>query len=456
MNRRRKLRSLACGLLVCLVAPPVGCGSAGSGEVTDDGGCNGGRSLPGEEEGDETSSSGGSTSTSVDATSESTSSAGVCGDGVVDEGEGCDDGNEDDEDACPSGAQGACAGEAACGDGLVWAGQEECDDGNTMNGDGCEEDCTETPTAECGNGVMEAGEGCDDGNAVDEDGCPSGAQGGCQPASCGDGIVWSGTEGCDDGNTDDTDGCPSGAAGMCAAAASCGDGIVWSGTEGCDDGNTIDEDECPSGATGQCKAAASCGDGLVWSGTEECDDGNEDDIDACNDDCAAPRWVFITSKGKDNGNLGGVAGADAYCQMLADGAGLGGTYMAWLTGSDPATAPAMRFASAGFAGWYMLPGDPPTPVARGWADLVGPSDLQAAIVRDEAAADVGDANAWTNTRADGTQLGADHCSDWGTNDGDLSGGTGRSKSGIVSDAWTDNAEYACNSGARLYCFQVGV
>lgn len=56
-------------------------------------------------------------STSEDSTggSEATTMVveGRCGDGVQDEGEGCDDGNEVDEDVCPSGAVGRARGRGA-------------------------------------------------------------------------------------------------------------------------------------------------------------------------------------------------------------------------------------------------------------------------------------------------------------------------------------------------------
>ncbi|MCB1058064.1 MAG: hypothetical protein KDD11_21405, partial [Acidobacteria bacterium] len=51
--------------------------------------------------------------------------------------------------------------------------------------------------------------------------------------------------------------------------------------------------------------------------------------------------VFVTSVGHD-GNFGGLAGADAFCQSLADAVSLGGTFKAWL--SDSTTSPADRFA----------------------------------------------------------------------------------------------------------------
>jgi cysteine-rich repeat protein len=229
--------------------------------------------------------------------------------------------------------------------------------------------------------------------------------------------------------------------------------------EGCDDGNAVEEDACPSGGVGQCKAAAVCGDGFVWAGMEECDDGNVEDLDGCNNMCAPPRWVFITST-FSQGNLGGVTGADAYCQGLAMAAKLPGTYKAWLTGKDPASAPAQRFGSTGFKGWYLLPTQPPTPVARGWADLTSPNEdvpanyLQNAISVDEKGVDVGDGSAWTNTKADGTQQAVDeHCDDWSKNDSGLVGATGQAKSGVVDGKWTNESPLKCNVGSRLYCFQ---
>ena len=53
--------------------------------------------------------------------------------------EECDDGNDDDTDACAG-----CTA-ARCGDGHVWDSVEECDDGNTVDNDGCNSDCTNSP-----------------------------------------------------------------------------------------------------------------------------------------------------------------------------------------------------------------------------------------------------------------------------------------------------------------------
>lgn len=60
-----------------------------------------------------------------------------CGDGTIDPGEGCDDGDANGDGApCTS----ACV-PARCGDGLLLIGVEGCDDGNTFGGDGCGPSC---------------------------------------------------------------------------------------------------------------------------------------------------------------------------------------------------------------------------------------------------------------------------------------------------------------------------
>jgi len=71
----------------------------------------------------------------------------MCGDGVINGLEECDDENQVDEDACTNGCQAA-----GCGDGIVWRGQEECD-----GGDLCDVNCTLRP--QCPDGILnEAGE----------------------------------------------------------------------------------------------------------------------------------------------------------------------------------------------------------------------------------------------------------------------------------------------------------
>src|SRR5262245_15932203 len=81
----------------------------------------------------------------------------VCGDGSLEQGEGCDDGNDSNTDACKN----DCSLNI-CGDGVLLVGVEQCDDANTTAGDGCEPDC-QFEAAGCGNSILDSGEDCDDG-----------------------------------------------------------------------------------------------------------------------------------------------------------------------------------------------------------------------------------------------------------------------------------------------------
>lgn len=94
--------------------------------------------------------------------------------------------------------------EPVCGNGIVEA-WEECDDGNLVNGDGCNSLCQiEEAEPVCGNGVVEEWEQCDDGNTEDGDGCSATCM--VEEPVCGNGILEPGEQ-CDDGNTENGDGC---------------------------------------------------------------------------------------------------------------------------------------------------------------------------------------------------------------------------------------------------------
>lgn len=93
-----------------------------------------------------------------------------CGDGLVDAGEECDDGNRSDNDACTN----ACRPNV-CGDAHLNTGVEECDLGTAVNGTrsctadygstclSCSTACRQVASSGgyCGNGVREGSEQCD-------------------------------------------------------------------------------------------------------------------------------------------------------------------------------------------------------------------------------------------------------------------------------------------------------
>lgn len=197
----------------------------------------------------------------------------VCGNGLIEAPERCDDENAASGDGCSDGCEvelgwtctstpSACVTD--CGDGVP-AGPEDCDDGNQVDDDGCNTSCG---LPFCGNLIVDQGEACDDGNLVDADGCNTN----CTLPGCGNGVVESG-EACDDANEDPTDGCD-----QCFATYTCGNGSLEPG-EACDDGNLADRDGCSA----LCRLEV-CGNGALDAG-EECDDGNQLNGDGCSSAC---------------------------------------------------------------------------------------------------------------------------------------------------------------------------
>ena len=264
-----------------------------------------------------------------------------CGDGWVDSGERCDDGDAQLGDGCS-----ACVPDAGwvcdttglpslcvetCGDGVVDA-LETCDDGDIEAGDGCTANCEleagwscVTPVgggaqlcgaAACGDGIIAGVETCEDNDALAGDGCFQ-----CQieagwvcdltvfpsacAETCGDGAV-DALEACDDGGIVAGDGCSptcgtelgwscvavAGQPSVCVAAQ-CGDGVAVA-EEACDDANLTAGDGCTVCAIDvgwACDSesiptvcAQTCGDGTV-DPNEACDDGDVDGGDGCSPIC---------------------------------------------------------------------------------------------------------------------------------------------------------------------------
>lgn len=211
-----------------------------------------------------------------------------CGNGVVEEGEQCDNGF-----ACQSHASWcselgskydasmACDNnckltKSTCGNNKK-EGSEECDGTDKPSGSFCLSTCR---IAKCGDGIVtpQAGEECDKGANNGKGGCTTK----CKKSVCGDGEVdyYSG-EICDDGP-----GGNDGRYGHCGLnctymGPSCGDGVVQTAEgEVCDDGKN---DGSYNGCMPGCKKRGPyCGDGITDNAHgEECDGGS-----GCSSSCA--------------------------------------------------------------------------------------------------------------------------------------------------------------------------
>ncbi len=156
---------------------------------------------------------------------------------------------------------------------------------------------------------------------------------------------------------------------------------------------------------------------------------------------SAEKRVFVTRATTD-GNLGGTAGADAFCQRAADAAHLTGTFQAWLsTGSTNAID-----RLQGIGPWSTPAGE----VAfDGRPDLVGPPLVNLTDERGDALS--AKAVAWTGSDGDGRATGTD-CSRWTATD--------TAARGAIGDGLADSGHWGggagatpCSMQASLVCFE---
>ena len=257
-----------------------------------------------------------------------------------------------------------------CGNGVLDRG-EQCDDGNTLNGDCCSSTCTIDP----------AGTACNDGNVCTGPDVCAGTTPTCRGAaiSCNDGNVCT-TDSCDPvlgcQHVNNTIGCSD--ANACTVGDTCSGGVCVRGPgPNCDDGNACTVDGCNT-LTGCTHTPVTCNDGNACTtdacdpatgctqAPVNCDDGNTCTVDSCNpakgcahtpvavgtvcdDGNAATKFDACTAAGQCVGvrllaPLTRTAGEDpsksATIRATGDGRWNGTTARVRLTNMDPARYPA--------------------------------------------------------------------------------------------------------------------
>jgi hypothetical protein len=229
-----------------------------------------------------------------------------CGNGVVEPGEACDDGNNEDGDCCAA----DCAAEEnglVCDDGLFCTATDACLDGACVgSGDPCVAggECAYTCNEEADTCLEVAGTPCtSDENSCTDDRCDG--LGACihppNAAPCDDGQFCNGTDTCAAGA------CSVHAGNPCAGGPECADlcdeeGETCNeepGTPCLGDGNPCTDDVCDGeGACTHPNNTDSCDDGLYCTVTDTCIGG--------------------TCQGSGNPCAGGPECADT-CDELTDG-----------------------------------------------------------------------------------------------------------------------------------------
>jgi hypothetical protein len=178
---------------------------------------------------------------------------------------------------------------------------------------------------------------------------------------------------------------------------------------------------------------------------------------------------FITSKGLGKGgDLGGLAGADAHCQSLAEAQGSGDhTWHAYLSTQAAATTPAVNARDRiGGGPWYNADGDL---IAQNLAQLHGAMsklDKETAVTESAEEVSADQHEILTGSRPDGTAFPAGNdrtCGNWTSSSAGAAqvGYSDRAGEGESPDSWnSSHATKGCSAealrgsgGAGLYyCF----
>ncbi len=227
----------------------------------------------------------------------------------------------------------------------------------------------------------------------------------------------------------------------------CGDGIIDTPIEQCDDGKSNDMNApctpvCQVNVCGDDFACMACG--------EECDDGNATAGDGCSSQCMQEHlFVFVTSTPKVGEQIGGVVGADQFCNELASGHfNPKRKFIAWMTDGKPMLE-RVGLSTLPFVAPVSL-----TKIATGTDGLLL-SKLEAPILTTETGTILTPletctetSSVWTGVK-NGGLLDANTCMNWSA-----MGTIGLAGAlGDTSQKWTEACALDCGFALPLYCVE---
>jgi cysteine-rich repeat protein len=199
-----------------------------------------------------------------------------CGNGQLEDGEACDDGNFDRNDGCSVSCTVdfgfACFGEPSdcvteCGDGIR-AGTEECDDENLDVDDGCSSTCAVESGYVCFGGPKSTCE-----VDSDSDGLSDAQE---QAIGTNPNAADSDVDGLTDGDEFTR--------GLNPLSPDSDEDTVGDALDNCPTRPNADQRNLDGDTLGDVCDDATCGDGQIQRG-EQCDDGNTNDLDGCSSSC---------------------------------------------------------------------------------------------------------------------------------------------------------------------------
>jgi len=383
----------------------------------------------------------------------------------------CDDGVGCTDDGCFDSACDNVENDDSCIDALFCNGVESCH--ITLD---CQAGSDPCPGESCDEGsdscVGCLGDGdCDDSYSCTSDTCSGGS---CSyvenDAACVNGDWCDGIETCDpsDPARNPVTGCISGSdpcfgdpcyepgdtCGECGLDSECDDGVWCNGDEFCAGGRChdgirpcIDDAGCDEGSD----SCIACTSGVPGTNDPTCpstpSSPNYNNCIGGNCNYVYQYYRVFVTNGLFDGNLGGLEGADARCQNIAESRSLGGIWEAWL--ADDGESPVARFDyGTDIEPFELLNRDL---VADDMADLVDGDSLYNAINRNEFNAGVsGEERVWTGVLGDGNIAGA-KCNNWISDNNAHNGADGRR---VRTDSgWTYVGSSSCSADRRLYCFE---